>query len=60
MPSKKPEEPTDWRTLPRKPADQLRSGSISIKVTQAELKRIKANAEKAGKTLRDWIVKRAG
>ena len=48
----------DWRSLPRKPAAQLRKPAIGIRLTDAEVARLRANAAAAGMNLTDWVASR--
>jgi len=49
----------DWRKKPRKPAEQKKCRSITIRVTEAELAAMTDRAAAAGMTRRDFIVWRA-
>ena len=48
----------DWRSLPRKPAAQLRKPAIGIRLTDAEAAQLRANAVAAELNLTDYIVSR--
>lgn len=51
-------EKPDWRTLPRKPAAQKRSETLTIRLTPPEAEAIRLRAKAAALTLRDWVAKR--
>jgi hypothetical protein len=48
----------DWRSLPRKPAEETRSVKQGYSFTPAEIARLRANAAAANMTQVDWIVSR--
>ena len=43
---------------PRKPGNSRKKSAIGIKMTDAELARIRANAAAAQLTITDWVVQR--
>ena len=48
---------SEWRDKPRAAS---KTKQLSIRVSEAELQRIRARAEAAGLTLTEWVVKRCG
>jgi uncharacterized protein (DUF1778 family) len=55
---KRTKKKTDWRKLPRKPAETKRTATIGIRVTEAERLRMNEAARASGQTLVDFILAR--
>ena len=51
---------TDWRSLPRKPAEAKRTEQMVFKFTPAEAAAIRKNARLAGLTLVEFVARQCG